>query len=273
MRPIHVAGVLTVALSSVLTACALSEKSSTQNQAPAAAPAQAMPAKKNSFVLVHGAWAAGWEWKKVGDLLLAHGQTVSRPSLTGQGERYHLATTDVDLNTHITDIVNVILFDNLRDVVLMGHSYGGMVITGVADRVPDRIKCIVYVDAFLPEDGESVNSLSTRPRPAVDGYVGNQPRPNARPPFSVAMPAKTFSQAISLKNQTAVKKIPTTYILTVEKGTDPAKDTFYNYYERAKSRGWFTEIMEGDHVIHINQTAKFVELLEAAPDQAKVGNW
>src|ERR1700748_2369717 len=102
------------------------------------------PSKKTfTYVIVHGAWGGGWAFKEVDHLLSADGNTVYRPTLTGQGERVHLFTPDLDLNTHITDIVNVILYENLHNIVLVGHSYGGMVITGVADRVPDRIAHIV----------------------------------------------------------------------------------------------------------------------------------
>src|SRR4029077_10581884 len=112
-----------------------------------------------TYVIVHGAWGGGWDWKQVDQLLSADGHKVYRPTLTGQGERSHLASTNIDLDTHIQDIVNVILWEDLHDVVLVGHSYGGMVITGVADRVPDRIKHIIYVDALLPEDGECANAI------------------------------------------------------------------------------------------------------------------
>src|SRR3984957_4235854 len=107
-----------------------------------------------TYVLVHGAWGGGWDWKHVDDLLTADGFKVYRASLTGQGERAHLANTNIDLNTHIQDVVNIILWEDLHNVVLVGHSYGGMVITGVADRIPERLKHVIYVDALLPENGE-----------------------------------------------------------------------------------------------------------------------
>ena len=106
---------------------------------------------KPTCVLVHGAWGGGWDWKHVDALLTADGYQVYRPTLTGQGEHSNLASTNMDLDTHIQDIVNVILWEDLHDVVLVGHSYGGMVITGVADRVPGRIRRLVYVDALLPD--------------------------------------------------------------------------------------------------------------------------
>jgi pimeloyl-ACP methyl ester carboxylesterase len=113
---------------------------------------------KFTYVIVHGAWGGGWAFRQVDSLLTADGHKVFRPTLTGQGEKVHLASTNINLSTHIQDIVNVILFEDLHDIVLVGHSYGGMVITGVADRVPDRIQRLIYVDALLPLDGESVDA-------------------------------------------------------------------------------------------------------------------
>lgn len=222
---------------------------------------------KNIYVLVHGAWAGGWEWKKLGEALRKDGQEVYRPTLTGQGERVHLATPNVDLNMHIQDIVNLILWDDLHDIVLVGHSYGGMVITGVADQVPGRIKHIIYVDAFLPEDGESVfSSMPDRPRPQIkDGYFALGDFDNKPIPHVVPQSEKTFSQPISLHHQDVARKLPTTYILTVDKDKESATDGFFRFYERARARGWKTQIMEGDHVVHINQTAALAHLIEAAP--------
>src|SRR6476659_2841608 len=112
-----------------------------------------------TYVIVHGAWGGGWAFKEVDRLLSADGNKVYRPTLTGQGERVHLANSNVDLSLHIQDIVNVILWENLHDVVLVGHSYGGMVVTGVADRVPDRIGHLVYLDALVPENGQSADMI------------------------------------------------------------------------------------------------------------------
>jgi pimeloyl-ACP methyl ester carboxylesterase len=204
-------------------------------------------------------------------LLQADGHTVYRPTLTGQGERVHLANPDINLETHINDIVNVILFEDLHDIILMGHSYGGMVVTGVADRVPDRIKAVVYVDAFLPNDGESLNAITGRARPTTSGFLnpgGWPPPPGKLPPYTVPHPAKTLSQPISLKNP-AAKSIPTTYILTVDKGRQPEQDTFFKSYQRAKDRGCTTWIMEGDHVVNVTHPVELVKLLEQAPAAAR----
>jgi pimeloyl-ACP methyl ester carboxylesterase len=228
--------------------------------------------RRFTYVIVHGAWGGGWAFKDVDNRLTADGHKVYRPTLTGQGERVHLATPDIDLSTHIQDIVNVILWEDLHDVVLVGHSYGGMVVTGVADRLPDRIKHLIYVDAFLPENGESLNSIGGRggraggraPSTAPFVTLGNYD-PNRPPPHDVPQPAKTLSEPIVLKNQEAALKIPTTYILTVDKGRQPQDDTFFKFYERAKARGWPVLIMEGDHNVHISHPKELVELLEKTP--------
>ena len=115
-----------------------------------------MPA---TFVLVHGAWHGGWCYARVAELLRARGYRVFTPTLTGLGERAHLADLDISLRTHITDIVNVLKYEDLHDVVLCGHSYGGMVISGAVEVVPERIAAIVYLDAFVPEDGQSLHDL------------------------------------------------------------------------------------------------------------------
>jgi pimeloyl-ACP methyl ester carboxylesterase len=140
------------------------------------ATAAAEPAEKYTFVVVHGATAGGWEWKSTGNFLQADGHTVYRVTLTGLGERMHLNSTEVDLQTHINDVVNTILFEDLHDVVLTGHSYGGMVITGVMDRVPERIRHVVFLDAAVPDDGMSLWDLfgSNGPRDPsrfADGFM------------------------------------------------------------------------------------------------------
>jgi pimeloyl-ACP methyl ester carboxylesterase len=113
-------------------------------------------AAKHTFVLVHGAWHGGWCWRRLSDLLAARGHEVFAPTLTGVGERAHLLSPAIGLDTHITDIVKVFEFEDIRDAVLVGHSYGGMVVTGVAERLPGRIKSIVYLDAFVPADGQAM---------------------------------------------------------------------------------------------------------------------
>jgi pimeloyl-ACP methyl ester carboxylesterase len=118
----------------------------------------------HTFILVHGAWHGGWCWRRVADRLCARGHTVFTPTLTGLGERSHLLRPDIDICTHIADVVNVFKWERLSDVVLCGHSYGGFVISGVAEEMAAAIRAIVFLDAFLPQNGETPLSLTS---PAV----------------------------------------------------------------------------------------------------------
>ena len=113
-----------------------------------------------TYVLVHGAWHGSWCWKRVRKGLRDTGHQVFTPTLTGLGERSHLNSAAVNLSTHIADVVNLLRWEDLSDVILCGHSYGGTVITGVADRIPERIRTLVYLDAFVPEDGECLFDLA-----------------------------------------------------------------------------------------------------------------
>jgi pimeloyl-ACP methyl ester carboxylesterase len=117
-----------------------------------------------TFVLVHPAWHGAWFWKKVVPLLQQKGHRVSTPTLTGLGERSHLARPGVGLDMHVTDVVHVLKYEELRDVVLVGHSSSGAVITGVADRAPTHIAHVIYLDAFVPDDGQAVLDLITPER-------------------------------------------------------------------------------------------------------------
>lgn len=114
-----------------------------------------------TYVLVHGAWHGGWCWVRVADRLRAAGHTVFTPTLTGLADRSHLLAPTVSLQTHIKDVAGLIRWEELSDVVLVGHSYGGMVITGAADRVADRVRTLVFVDAFTPAHGQSAFDLRT----------------------------------------------------------------------------------------------------------------
>ena len=120
-----------------------------------------------TFLLVQGAFEGGWYWKRLSAVLEERGHIVYRPTLTGLGERSHLLSREVDLDTHTTDILGVIKYEELTDFVLVGHSYGGMVITGVADQATDKIRSLVYLDAALPEDGQSIFDLIMGERKAA----------------------------------------------------------------------------------------------------------
>jgi pimeloyl-ACP methyl ester carboxylesterase len=125
--------------------------------------------EKYTYVIVHGATAGGYEWKETGKYLLENDHTVYRVTLTALGERSHLSAEGVNLTTHINDVVNTILFEDLHDVVLTGHSYGGRVITGVMNRIPERIRHVMFFDASVPEDGET-----------AFGRQGGPPRPGGQ---------------------------------------------------------------------------------------------
>lgn len=147
----------------------------------ACAPAATLPENRLTFVLVHGTWHGGWVWKYVRNILEDKGHRIFTPTLTGCGEREHLSSPDVGLETHIQDIVNVIKFEDLTDVILVGHSFTGVAITGVADRLKDRIKHICFFDALVPagnrmsgvprdENGEIAEYFKTRQAGFIDGY-------------------------------------------------------------------------------------------------------
>ena len=220
---------------------------------------------KPVYVIVHGAWGGSWAFKKVDSLLTEKGCMVNRPSLTGQGERVHLASTEIGLQTHINDVVNMILYEDLHNVVLVGHSYGGMVVTGVADSVADRIKKIIYLDALVPNNGESLvsifgNRADGMRQAAKDGFIVPMwVRPDAAPPKDVPHPVKTLTDTLVLKNR--AQHLPVTYILTVDKGREPKQDDFFSQYERAQSRGWKTIIMEADHNPQWSKVDELVKLL------------
>ena len=126
--------------------------------------------KQVTFILVQGAWHGGWCWKKLTPLLRSAGHEAYAPTLTGMGERSDQLMPEVDLDTHISDITAVLEYEDLHDVVLVGHSYGGMVISGVAEKAPERLANLIYLDAFLPEDGKSIRDYAPLPATRNDGW-------------------------------------------------------------------------------------------------------
>jgi len=210
-----------------------------------------------TFVLVHGGHHGGWCYLKVMRMLQSRGHVVYAPSMTGMGERSHLMHPEVNLSTHITDIARLIEVDDLRDVIVVGHSYGGMVITGVADRVPERVGHRVYLDAAYPVQGESLlehAGASIAPLEAtmrvIDGteLVGF---PEQMPPhffgindpvdaaFTSArlgpQPWACYTEHLALGNEAAMRAIPESHLIcTVTKpGRDMALIT-----ERSQGRVW-----------------------------------
>ena len=138
-----------------------------------------------TYVLVHGAWHGGWCWKKVAPLLRHAGHEVFIPTLTGLGERAHLLTPEVDLTTHVQDIVGVLTYEDLQEVILVGHSYGGMVISGVAQQAALRLSHLVYLDAFVPENGRCLLDYAVPERAARMRAEGERTGFVTPPPMSL----------------------------------------------------------------------------------------
>ena len=139
-----------------------------------------------TFVLVHGAWHGGWCWKFVTQLLQAQGHRVFIPTLTGLADKSHLLTPDINLETHVTDVVNLIKWEELEEVALCGHSYGGMVITGVASQIPDKLSALIYLDAFLPEHGKSLRDYTPADQSDATAKAAAETSLNTVPPIPAA---------------------------------------------------------------------------------------
>jgi pimeloyl-ACP methyl ester carboxylesterase len=228
-----------------------------------------------TFVLVHGAWLGSWCWKRVRAALRARGHDVFTPTLTGVGERSHLLWPHINLETHIEDVVNLIRWEEVSDVVLCGHSYGGCVITGVADRLPNRIGATVYLDALTPEDGESLLAIvpdalrtwllqaaASRgkgwmvppiPAEALNLNAGDREWVNRQCSMH---PMATFRQAVELSGRSDPLK-RSTFILATDYDDSP----FAAFYDRAKARGWRALTMPGGHYLMLDRPEALTEAL------------
>ena len=191
-----------------------------------------------TYLLVHGAWHGGWCWKRLLPALQGPGIEIYAPTLTGLGERAHLASREVSLETHIRDVLGVIESERLDDVILVGHSYGGVVVTAVADRAPQRISRLVYLDAIVPKAGQSLfDCAGSAFRERIEGAVKSQgegwyiPLPTAERmglflqedidfvmPRLVPHPARTFSEPLNLRGPWATP-VRRTYINCIGKST------------------------------------------------------
>ncbi|MBO9616462.1 MAG: alpha/beta hydrolase [Dyadobacter sp.] len=224
----------------------------------------AQPGAKRTFVLVHGAWSGGWDYARVDSILTARGDLVYRPTLTGLGERVHLSNAKINLTTYINDVVNVIRFENLSDVVLVGHSFGGMVISGVAEQLPDRISRLIYLDAMVPNDGESARDVCGK---IWDGMIAPFVRDSLvlypfgatsqSPPMDVPQPLGTYLEPLRISNP-AVRHIPTSFIAMTKNGQTNA-GTDKMGVDRARVRNWPVFKMEGGHYAMREQPANLVK--------------
>jgi pimeloyl-ACP methyl ester carboxylesterase len=229
-----------------------------------------------TFVLVHGAWSGGWCYTPVAELLRARGHTVFTPTLTGQGERAHLLSGAINLSTHIADVLGVFHYERLSNVVLAGHSYGGMVVTGVADRIPEKITALAYLDAFVPQDGQSLfdinipantqrfldsagaaGGLSVPPPPAA--YFGvNAADAATVDELATPFPLGCFTEKLKLSGAyRTVKKH-----LYVHGTVLPRESPFKRFYEQAMAASWQAHALACGHDVMLDLPEETARLLE-----------
>jgi pimeloyl-ACP methyl ester carboxylesterase len=229
-----------------------------------------------TFLAAHGGWSAGWSWKKMHPLMSAAGHRLFTPTYTGLGEREHLASPSNDLETHIQDVLAVIKYEDLRDILLIGHSYGGMVATGVADRASDRISQLIYLDAFVPRDGQALVDLISpaargRMQQSVKAGDGWRVPPNPIPPDTSEadvkwiaerrMPQsfKCFEMPLRLRNGETTLPRNYVYCTRIAPG-----DTFRPFAERAKNEQvWRYYEIDASHSAHVTAPESLAELLQA----------
>ena len=232
-------------------------------------------ASPSTFLVAHGAWSAGWAWQKMHPLMAAAGHRLVTPTYTGLGERAHLADPSNDLETHIRDVLGVLEYEDLHDVVLIGHSYGGMVATGVADRARERIRRLVYLDAFVPRDGQSLfDLLPPAAREAMQAAVqagdGWRIPPNPTPPDTAEddlrwIAARRLPQSVTcFTTKLALRHgeitLPRTYVYCTRVGPG---DVFRQFTERAKTeRGWRYREIDTSHSPHITAPETLAALLQ-----------
>ncbi len=233
--------------------------------------AQAEPAK--TFVLVHGAYGGGYVWKYVAARLRAKGHRVFTPTLTGLADRSHLMSKDVSLATHITDVVNLIKWEDLRNVTLVGHSYGGWPISGVPEQVGDAIGSIVFLGAFMPNDGQKgldLNSPGSRAavlEAITRGEVSRPPTPSMSKGMSAAdrewLVAKATPQPIGvsldpIKLTGARERVAKKAYIRARNFQNPNFDTFYN---TAKTAGWEVFDLPSGHNIQVEMPERLTDIL------------
>jgi pimeloyl-ACP methyl ester carboxylesterase len=228
-----------------------------------------------TFVLVHGAWGGSVIWRPNAQALRKAGHEVYTPTLTGLGERKHLLNRNIDLGTHIQDVLGVINYEVLSKIVLVGHSYGGMVVTGVADAVPDKIASLVYLDAFVPENGQSLFSLVPPGMPRPDQPATKPTEDWLTPPLPLtafgADPEKIAVMEATLSPQpTACFTQPvrlTGGIDRIKKKTYvycnvPAPTTFTPFYEKLKNKpGWTVYTLPCTHLVQLDMPNELTQLL------------
>jgi pimeloyl-ACP methyl ester carboxylesterase len=232
----------------------------------------------STVVLVHGGWHGGWCWRDVVPLLRAAGDQVLVPTLTGLGDRAHLLDRKVDLELHVRDLLEVLHHEDVRDAVLVAHSYGGMVAAGVADRAPERVAHVVYLDAFVPAGGLSLFDILLPERREIyaesaredgDGWLVPSPPPQA---FGVTdaeavrwaqerlrpQPLRTFEQPLPLTSPPGTG-VPCSFIHCTE---GPAAPNFARFARHAAELGWRTRELPTGHDAMITMPRELAALLQ-----------
>lgn len=233
-----------------------------------------------TYVLIHGGGHGGWCYSKVARQLRSSGHEVHAPSLSGLADRSHQLHAGIDLDTHVTDVANYLFYEDLHDVILVGHSYGGMVITGAAGRAPERIRTLVFLDAANPADGESLYDVA---RPMMEmarstGQVINGielvtiPAPGAAAFYGItdpqdqswaderlsAQPWKCFEQKVHIADLAGYSAIPQYHVICTD--TLPGRDPALIEAARAAGRLW---ILETGHDMMITEPDRTTEILQA----------
>jgi pimeloyl-ACP methyl ester carboxylesterase len=230
-----------------------------------------------NIVVAHGAWSAAWAWKKVRPLMAAAEHSLFTPTYTGLGERAHLAGPENDLETHIADVLGVIVYEDLHDVVLIGHSYGGMVASGVADRARDRVAKLIYLDAFVPADGQALVDFAPEPEKnrllgsvkPENGGDGWRVTPNPTPPdtsaddlewvgkFRMPQSVKCFTQPVRLK---AALTLPRVFIHCTRYAD---KKPFAQFVPATKGKpGWQYFDLDASHSPNVTAPAALADVLQ-----------
>jgi pimeloyl-ACP methyl ester carboxylesterase len=231
-----------------------------------------------TYVLVHGAWGGAHTWRTVRPLLWAAGHPVFTPALTGIGERAHLASPQIGLSTHVDDVVRQIVYEDLNDIVLLGFSYGGMVVTGALDAIGDRVGQLVYLDAFVPDDGQAVvDMVGTVGIPASPSTgLGSEwlipPRERSfdnpaeaefAGPRRTGQPIRTFTEPVRLARPLEEQEFGRTYIKATADPRNPiGPDVFWDAADRFRERpSWRYEEIDSNHMVPQNRPQELVDIL------------
>jgi pimeloyl-ACP methyl ester carboxylesterase len=222
--------------------------------------------KGATFVLVPGAWHGAWCWRRVADRLTSRGHKVYAMSLTGLADRSHLANDSVDMNTHVKDVVNLVKWEGLKDIVLVGHSYGGLVVTGAAEELSRDIGSIVYIDAFIPDPNQSMADIVKRPLPKT-GFAPPFPAKamNVNEADQAWVDAKMTPQPIGtylqpVAHNGAYRKIGKKAYIRATGFNNPAFQVVYEALK--KEPDWKTYEFTCGHDVMVDKPAELSDLLE-----------